>query len=80
MGSEVFIHFGVDAEPVDSEEVLEAVEEEDRRLVRERMRGRRPFIARLERGTRAREGDPLDLAVDTRQLHFFDPETGAGIY
>ena len=37
-------------------------------------------IARLERGTRAREGDRLDVAVDTQRLHFFDPETGTGIY
>ena len=81
MGAEVFAHFRVDADAVESEEVLEAMEEEDvPGAVRERMRGGVPFIARLERGTRAREGDRLDVAVDTRRLHFFDPETGAGIY
>jgi hypothetical protein len=57
------------------------MEEEDvPGVVRERMRGGVPFIARLERGTRAREGDRLDVAVDTRRLHFFDLETGTGIY
>jgi multiple sugar transport system ATP-binding protein len=81
MGAEVYAHFRIDADPVDSEEVLEAMEEEDvPSVVRERMRGGVPFIARLERGTRAREGDPLEVAVDTSRLHFFDPETGAGIY
>jgi multiple sugar transport system ATP-binding protein len=81
MGAEVFAHFRVDAEPVATEEVLEAMEEEDvPGAVRERMRGGVPFIARLERGTRAREGDRLDVAVDTQRLHFFDPETGTGIY
>jgi multiple sugar transport system ATP-binding protein len=81
MGAEVFAHFRVDADPVETEEVLEAMEEEDvPGAVRERMRGGVPFIARLERGTRAREGDRLDVAVDTQRLHFFDPETGAGIY
>ena len=24
--------------------------------------------------------DTVDVAVDTRALHFFDPETGSGIY
>jgi multiple sugar transport system ATP-binding protein len=81
MGAEVFAHFRVDAEAVESEEVLEAMEEEDvPGAVRERMRGGVPFIARLERNTRAREGDRLDVAVDTSRLHFFDSETGAAIY
>jgi multiple sugar transport system ATP-binding protein len=81
MGAEVYAHFRVDADPVETEEVLEAMEEEDvAGAVRERMRGGVPFIARLERGTRAREGDRLEVAVDTRRLHFFDPETGTGIY
>jgi multiple sugar transport system ATP-binding protein len=81
MGAEVFAHFRVDAEAVETQEVLEAMEEEDvPGAVRERMRGGVPFIARLERGTRAREGDRLDVAVDTQRLHFFDPATGTAIY
>jgi multiple sugar transport system ATP-binding protein len=81
MGSEVFVHFAIDAEPVETQEVLEAMEEEDvPEAVRERMRRGVPFIARLERGTAARENEQLELVVDTQRLHFFDPETGAGIY
>ena len=81
MGSEVFAHFAVDAEPVQTQEVLEAMEEEDvAGAVREQMRRGVPFIARLDRGTGAREGERLELAVDTSRLHFFDPETGAGVY
>jgi multiple sugar transport system ATP-binding protein len=81
MGAEVFAHFSIDAEPVETAEVLEAMEEEDvPGAVRERLRQGVPFIARLERGTQAREGERLDLVVDTRRLHFFDPETGLGIY
>jgi multiple sugar transport system ATP-binding protein len=81
MGAEVYAHFRVDADPVESEEVLEAMEEEDvPGAVRERMRGGVPFVARLERTTRAREGDRLEVAVDTSRLHFFDPETGSAIY
>jgi multiple sugar transport system ATP-binding protein len=81
MGSEVFVHFSVDAEAVETREVLEAMEEEDvAGAVRERLRGGVPFIGRLGRETRAREGERLDLVVDIRRLHFFDPETGLGIY
>jgi hypothetical protein len=39
-----------------------------------------PFIARLDRLTQAREGKPLELVVDVKHLHFFDPVTGLGIY
>jgi ABC-type sugar transport system ATPase subunit len=30
------------------------------------------LVARVSRRSRAREGDPLELAVDTSALHFFD--------
>jgi multiple sugar transport system ATP-binding protein len=81
MGAEVFAHFRVAGEPVQTREVLEAMEEEDvAGAVQERMRQGIPFIARLERGTRAKEGERIELAVDTERLHFFDPETGLGIY
>ena len=81
MGAEVYAHFRVAADPVETEEVLEAMEEQDvPGAVHERMRGGVPFIARLERSTRAREGEPIELAIDAEHLHFFDPQTGAGIY
>ena len=81
MGAEVFAHFRVAGEPVQTREVLEAMEEEDvAGAVAERMRAGIPFIARLERGTGAKEGERLELAVDTERLHFFDPESGLGIY
>jgi multiple sugar transport system ATP-binding protein len=81
MGSEVFVHFAVPGEAVESAEVLEAMEEEDvPEAVRERARRGVPFIARLDRATRAKEGERLDLAVTTERLHFFDPETGLAIY
>jgi multiple sugar transport system ATP-binding protein len=36
-------------------------------------------IARVHPRTRAAEGEPIELAVDTRRLHFFDPDTGTAI-
>ena len=38
------------------------------------------FVARLGRGTRAREGDRIGLAVRSEHVRFFDPDTGRGIY
>jgi len=37
------------------------------------------FVARVHPRTSAREGEPLDLVVDTRRLHFFEPESGRTI-
>jgi multiple sugar transport system ATP-binding protein len=84
IGSEAFVHFTLDAPPVVTEdtrelasdvgdEVLEQLEEEaSERKTR--------FIARTHARSRAREGERVELAVDTRELHFFDLETGGGIY
>jgi hypothetical protein len=38
-----------------------------------------PFVARVGRESTAREGEPAEIAVDTRMLHFFDLETGTAI-
>ncbi len=85
MGSEVYVHFNVPAEPVTLKEVVEALvveapEDEEARLAAERARGAGvSFVARLERLTQARERHALEIEVDVTRLHFFDPETGLGI-
>jgi multiple sugar transport system ATP-binding protein len=85
MGSEVYVHFNVRADPVTTREVVEALvvehaEDEEARIAAERERGGGvTFVARLDRTTDARERRPLELAVDVTRLHFFDPETGARI-
>jgi multiple sugar transport system ATP-binding protein len=37
------------------------------------------FVARVTSRTAGREGSPIELAVDTSQLHFFDRDTGVAI-
>jgi multiple sugar transport system ATP-binding protein len=81
MGSEVFVHFGVGGPAVHSEQVQAAVGEEAAEVAQvEAGQKGNVWVARLDRDTRAAEGEKIELAVDTARLHFFDPETGEGIY
>jgi multiple sugar transport system ATP-binding protein len=77
MGSEVFVHFGVDAKAVRGEDVKAAVGEEAAEVAD--VIGN-VWVARVDRETRAQEGAALHLVVDTSRLHFFDPDTGDAIY
>jgi multiple sugar transport system ATP-binding protein len=81
MGSEVFLHFAVDAPPVKAEELRELVGDEavEAAEVQTHHHGS-PFVAKVARGATAREGERAELTVNARLLHFFDLETGSGIY
>jgi multiple sugar transport system ATP-binding protein len=80
LGSEIFIHFGVEAPPVRGEDVQAAVGEDALEATSEQVRRQGSlFTARVSRESRAREGDPLELAVQSSRLHFFETETGNAI-
>jgi multiple sugar transport system ATP-binding protein len=77
MGSEVYLHFSVRGRPVTAAQVEEVVGHEALEASEERARRDGiPFVARVDRRTRAREGEPIELVVDIERLHFFDAETG----
>jgi multiple sugar transport system ATP-binding protein len=81
MGSEIYLHFAVDAPPVTTEELKEVVGDEALAAAEEQTHHHgSPFVARVPRGSEAREGREARLAVDTARLHFFDLQTGEGIY
>ena len=90
LGSEVLVHFSVDAPPVLTEDTRELVGEQSGPMAQASVivqdlekaveTGTSTFVARLDPRTRAAERQPLELAVDTGRLHFFDPQTGLGIY
>ena len=81
MGSEVYLHFASEAPAVQTEELREIVGEEALEATEEQTHHHGgAWTARVDRRTLAREGDELELAVSTGHLHFFDLETGAGIY
>ena len=74
MGAEVYLHLPLPAEPVMSGPVAE--EGDDPPQADEPPPA---FVARVDRDTRAREGEPIELVVDTTRLHFFDLETGVAV-
>jgi multiple sugar transport system ATP-binding protein len=78
MGAEIFLHFSVDAKHVETEILKEAVEAEGGVEALPETRGT-PFVARVGRESTAREGERVEVAVDTRMLHFFDLDTGEAI-
>jgi multiple sugar transport system ATP-binding protein len=83
LGSEVLMHFSVAARQAVTDEVRELAEDvgDDRALGHPRSAAPTTrMVGRFSPHTRIREGDTIEVAVDTRALHFFDPETGAAIY
>jgi multiple sugar transport system ATP-binding protein len=82
LGSEVNLMFVVAAPPVTHEVMLakfdKAATEEAEAEV---LAGANEtfWTARVNPKTRARAGHKLELAVDTHNLHFFDPESGNAI-
>jgi multiple sugar transport system ATP-binding protein len=81
MGSEIYLHFAVDAAPVTADVLKEIVGDEALAAADEQTHHHgSPFVARVQRGSTSREGERGQLRVDTARLHFFDLATGEGIY
>jgi ABC-type sugar transport system ATPase subunit len=80
LGSDLLVHFAVDAPPVLTEDTKELARDTDTSALEQiAEQPRSTFVARLSAGSRAREREPIELSVDTRALHFFDPSTGQAI-
>ncbi|MDX6503872.1 MAG: multiple sugar transport system ATP-binding protein [Gaiellaceae bacterium] len=83
LGSELVVHFRVEG-------ARAAVTEETKELAWDATAGETEekvdsgsdavLVGRLDAHARIREREAVELVVDTRSLHFFDPETGLGIY
>jgi multiple sugar transport system ATP-binding protein len=84
LGADVLVHFGVNAKPVVTEDTKELASDVGADIVEAVERGAEQgewiFLARLNPRTGAQTDKPIELVVDTHRLHFFDPDSGDGIY
>jgi multiple sugar transport system ATP-binding protein len=82
LGSEIVVHFEIAAKHAVTDEVRELAEDvgDEARVDQLAREDTATLVARFGPRSRVREGDKVEVAVDTRELHFFDPETGLGIY
>jgi multiple sugar transport system ATP-binding protein len=80
LGSELMVHFSVGgAKLADTEETKELARDTGADAESLRTSGAL-FVGRFGAHARVAEGESVEVAVDTSALHFFDPETGLGIY
>jgi multiple sugar transport system ATP-binding protein len=77
LGSEIVVHFGVDAPKV-TPEGLDKTSESDQDVFGLEP-GLTPFVASFSPRSRVRAGDTVEVTVDTSRLHFFDLATGLSI-
>jgi multiple sugar transport system ATP-binding protein len=79
LGADVLVHFMIKAPAVVTEDTKELASDVGHEASGA-IAGESEFLARLNPRTDATEGEAIELVVDVNRLHFFDPETGAGIY
>jgi multiple sugar transport system ATP-binding protein len=82
LGSEVMVHFEVDAPAALTEDVRELAEDVgDERVAQQAEQPRETtMVGRFGARSTVGEGETAEVAVETGELHFFDPETSLGIY
>ena len=82
LGSEIMVHFAIKGRHAMTEDVKELKEDvgDERELPALASDDTATLVGRFGARSRVRPGEPVEVAVDTRSLHFFDPATGLGIY
>ena len=83
LGSEIVAHFTVNASPALTEDVRDLardVGQETSVQTAAEDPGETVMVGRFGPRSRVRNGDTVDVAVETTALHFFDLESGLGIY
>jgi multiple sugar transport system ATP-binding protein len=82
LGSEIMAHFAIKGAHAETDETRELARDagaQDETQVGAQ-EGEAVVVGRFGARSRIKEGEQVEAVVDTRALHFFDPETGQGIY
>jgi multiple sugar transport system ATP-binding protein len=84
LGTETLVHFDVESPLTVTQDMKElaadAGGEQVEVLERRAKEGRSEFVAELDPRSEVRQGEPIELVIDTTQLHFFDPKSSKGIF
>ncbi|GAA1800907.1 sn-glycerol-3-phosphate ABC transporter ATP-binding protein UgpC [Actinomadura chokoriensis] len=81
LGSEINVIFTIDAPPVEHKDTADLAEdaEGDGDMAIPLVDNKALWTARVNSRSHVRPGQNVQLAVDTRRLHFFDPSSGLAI-
>jgi multiple sugar transport system ATP-binding protein len=79
LGSEIHVLFSIDAPQVQHASITHAVAGSGDDDAIPLDGGKSLWTARVAARSKVRPGQPAELAVDTSNLHFFDPESGLAI-
>ena len=82
LGSEIMVHFSIKAKHAMTEDVRELAQDvgDERAVEQAADSDTATLVGRFGARSRVSPGQDVEVAVDTRSLHFFDPQTGLGIY
>jgi multiple sugar transport system ATP-binding protein len=82
LGSEINVIFTIDAPPVqhkDAADLAQDATDGDDTATLGLTDNKALWTARVNARSRIQPGQPVELAIDNRTMHFFDPETGQAI-
>jgi multiple sugar transport system ATP-binding protein len=83
LGSEIMAHFAIKGAQADTDETRELAKDVGAEGVEQPIgvhENEAVIVGRFGARSRVKEGDTVSAVVDTRALHFFDPQTANGIY
>jgi ABC-type sugar transport system ATPase subunit len=80
MGSDVLVHFVVDAPQVVTDDTKELARDVGTDVLGLEAKAHTDMVARFSPRTRVRVGDPVTVHISTDRLHYFDPENGLSIW